>query len=110
MKLVASNDLPSERCLSDHQNIRRLAEDICKLNAALTKDEVKIVNSVSPKLETFLGDSVRLSQIIQNLVNNALKFTFVGSITISAKLESHNKIINIAVTDTGIGIPKEKQE
>ena len=52
---------------------------------------------------------MRLSQIIQNLVNNALKFTFVGSITISARRESKGKMINIAVTDTGIGIPKEKQ-
>ena len=76
---------------------------------ALAKEGVQVLNKVSPKIKTFLGDSVRLSQIIQNLVNNALKFTFVGSITISARRESKGKMINIGVTDTGIGIPKEKQ-
>ena len=61
-------------------------------------------------MKKFLGDAVRLSQIIQNLVNNALKFTFVGSIMISAKRENHGRVLNIAITDTGIGIPANKQD
>lgn len=63
--------------------------------------------------EVLLGDSVRLHQIILNLVSNAVKFTSSGSITVSVKLLSQNdeKVqIEFAVTDTGIGISEEKIE
>ena len=54
-----------------------------------------------------LGDSMRLHQIILNLVSNALKFTSHGTITVSTKLktESDEKVeIEFSVKDTGIGI------
>lgn len=59
-----------------------------------------------------IGDDVRLGQIINNLVSNAIKFTFQGIITIQATLLQKNKdwvTLHFSVTDTGIGIPKEKQ-
>ncbi len=60
---------------------------------------------------TLDGDATRLTQILVNLVGNALKFTQTGSITISVSNEgAKNNIVNtgIVVTDTGIGIAKEK--
>lgn len=60
-----------------------------------------------------IGDKTRLSQILINLVNNAIKFTKEGKVTLSIQQEEviDNKVkINFAVTDTGIGIAKEKQE
>ena len=54
-----------------------------------------------------LGDSVRLNQIILNLISNAIKFTHKGKIVLSVKLLSEgeeNVTIEFAVTDTGIGI------
>ena len=60
-----------------------------------------------------LGDSVRLSQILINLINNAIKFTYKGRISVNAKISKKiNKIayIQIDVKDTGIGIPDEKLE
>ncbi len=63
--------------------------------------------------EYIIGDSIRLSQIILNLVSNSLKFTHDGKVTISANLDkSENEIIFIKfeVTDTGTGIPKEYQD
>lgn len=62
-----------------------------------------------PKL--LIGDSVRLHQIILNLVNNAVKFTESGKITIGANLidEDEKKVtIQFFVSDTGIGIPEDK--
>jgi len=58
-----------------------------------------------------LGDPVRLNQILINLINNAIKFTHKGKISIdiiySEKIE--NKLnITFKVTDSGIGIPKDK--
>ncbi|MFB6340928.1 ATP-binding protein [Saccharicrinis sp. FJH62] len=52
-------------------------------------------------------DPKRLSQIIINLVDNALKFTEKGFVKVSADKLSDK--LNIKVTDTGIGIPAEKQ-
>lgn len=59
-----------------------------------------------------IGDQIRLNQILSNLLSNALKFTNQGGITITIReLERNNKKSNLefAVSDTGIGIPKEKQ-
>ncbi len=58
------------------------------------------------------GDSVRLNQILLNLVSNAIKFTEKGSIviTIVCLEECENKILlDFGIKDTGIGIPLEKQ-
>jgi signal transduction histidine kinase/ActR/RegA family two-component response regulator len=60
-----------------------------------------------------IGDSVRLSQVLLNLVSNAIKFTSDGEIVISANFISEteeNVNIEFAVKDTGIGIPADKLE
>ncbi len=60
-----------------------------------------------------LGDSVRLGQIISNLANNAIKFTRQGIVDVKATLieeSAENATIGFFVTDTGIGIPADKQE
>lgn len=61
---------------------------------------------------TVIGDSIRLSQIINNLLSNALKYTNQGKIGINISQVSSNKnksIIRFQVFDTGIGIAKEEQ-
>ena len=58
-----------------------------------------------------LGDSVRLNQIILNLISNAVKFTDKGKIIVNIKLRSEDeKNVNIefAITDSGIGIAANK--
>lgn len=58
-----------------------------------------------------LGDSVRLHQIIINLISNAVKFTYQGKITMSVQLlkENEEKVtLTFSVKDTGIGIPLSK--
>ncbi|MBU6951257.1 cache domain-containing protein [Hahella sp. HN01] len=63
--------------------------------------------------ETLIGDSGRLRQILTNLVGNALKFTQQGSIQIIVEIsdeDARNMKLKISVSDTGIGIPLEKQE
>ena len=52
------------------------------------------------------GDPVRLQQIVGNLVNNALKFTQIGFVSIDVYMDDGN--LAIAVADTGIGIPGDK--
>ncbi len=59
------------------------------------------------------GDELRLRQILVNLVNNAIKFTAAGLVTvkiISEKRESGQISLHFMVIDTGVGIPEDKQE
>ena len=58
------------------------------------------------------GDSVRLRQILLNLVNNATKFTERGSVSVRLTLQgddSSHQRLRLSVTDTGIGIAKDRQ-
>ncbi|MEO1252626.1 MAG: ATP-binding protein [Pseudomonadota bacterium] len=58
------------------------------------------------------GDPVRISQIVSNLVNNALKFTDRGHVVVQVSLVSDPGdacVIEFSVADTGVGISKEKQ-
>lgn len=61
--------------------------------------------------QIFIGDPVRLNQILLNLINNAVKFTHHGyiSVTCSVKKKDVKKyLLEFEVRDTGIGIPKDK--
>jgi|GEM_PF-3596911 len=55
------------------------------------------------------GDAFKIKQIINNLLNNAIKFTNSGTVKIAAKKAINTNSIIISVSDTGIGIEKEKQ-
>ncbi|MES2725722.1 MAG: 7TM diverse intracellular signaling domain-containing protein [Bacteroidota bacterium] len=60
-----------------------------------------------------LGDNVRLSQIMNNVISNAIKFTNVGWVNVRVKIiaQYDNEIVlQIAISDSGVGIPKEKIE
>lgn len=63
--------------------------------------------------DAVVGDPGRLRQILVNLVGNSLKFTEKGEISVVARLEYETEseiVIQFSVTDTGIGIPADKQE
>lgn len=74
---------------------------------------ISLVFSVDPGLPVQLvADRLRLSQVITNLVHNAIKFTAKGSVTLDVKEVSRTPeavALDFAVTDTGIGIPKSEQ-
>ena len=55
------------------------------------------------------GDAVRLSQVVSNLINNALKFTETGFVKLTVSNgPADSGLIDLAVEDTGIGIPEDK--
>jgi signal transduction histidine kinase len=63
--------------------------------------------------EFLIGDKLRFSQILINLISNALKFTHDGTVSIIAqlaKVEGNKHYIEFKIKDTGIGIAKEDQE
>lgn len=73
---------------------------------------LKLKFELDPEIPSVLiGDSVRLSQILLNLVGNAIKFTDEGEIRITSKLlkRDDSKVsLHFVVEDTGIGIPEDK--
>ena len=61
--------------------------------------------------EMVRGDAGRLRQVLINLVGNAIKFTQIGEVALKVSTESsyeNGQILHFAVSDTGIGIPKNK--
>ena len=54
-------------------------------------------------------DILRLQQILTNLLTNSAKFTSEGEINLAYKVDETERQVYISVTDTGCGIPKEKQ-
>ena len=90
------------------------ALDMISLRAAEKGLEMgyEIDAAISSKLN---GDSLRLRQILVNIITNAVKYTDVGEIFISVKKEAQTDMdtkenLLFSVRDTGIGIPKEKAE
>jgi len=78
----------------------------------IKEKNLEIVNEFDNRIPMVLvGDSIRLNQILLNLMSNALKFTHQGKITISVKLLSEDEekaTVEFAVADTGIGIAEDK--
>ncbi|MEJ2009047.1 MAG: response regulator [Acidobacteriota bacterium] len=70
---------------------------------------LRIASDVPVRLE---GDPTRLRQVVVNLVSNAIKFTDQGEVVLQAAIESQTEeeiFLHFTVTDTGIGIPPDKQ-
>ncbi len=84
------------------------------LEHAADEKKIAMTTRFDPEIKKpVLGDSVRLQQILINLVSNAIKFTPSGSVEMSCKLLEEtetNYSILFAVKDTGIGISEDKQK
>jgi signal transduction histidine kinase/CheY-like chemotaxis protein len=96
-------------------SLNRIIHGIHKtLIATAEKKNIKFKYTIQEGIpETYIGDPVRLSQIILNLAGNAIKFTEAGQVDIrisQSKVENGKATLNFAVEDTGIGIPDEKQK
>lgn len=91
-----------------------LFESVSGLTPIAYKKSIELILHVSPVVpEHLVGDPVRIRQIMINLVNNALKFTERGEVVVTVlMLEDHDDEVSLrfSVTDTGIGIPADKQE
>lgn len=79
---------------------------------AHSKGLVLVQQWAGPALAKYRGDPHRIGQMLSNLVNNAIKFTAQGEVRVEARelaREGRLALLEFSVSDTGIGIPVEKQ-
>ena len=94
-------------------NLKQLLGDIQNsLKEIATINNNKFILKIDSAVpENLIGDPTKLSQIFMNLINNALKFTNNGTVSVIARLRNHqndNATIYFQIIDTGIGIPEDK--
>jgi len=94
-------------------DLGKLLENIAGLFSIAAEEKgIELIFEVDPDIPSLLlGDPLRISQIINNLLGNAVKFTDQGHILLSIKIMERGKSsisLEVAVTDTGIGISPEQ--
>jgi len=70
--------------------------------------QVKLNWSYSSDAPPLQADRAKLRHILEKLINNALKFTEHGNVTVSARYLSSKKLLEFKIADTGVGIPDEQ--
>jgi len=115
--ILQMNKIEEKRIVLENQ-IFNLADEITTIQNSVEyiadKNNDKLTIEIDTGIPEFLiGDKLRLSQIIMNLVSNALKFTKNGEVSLTADLkrvEDNIYFIEFKIKDTGIGIAKKDQE
>ncbi len=97
-------------------NLKQLAEEVLALMMIRANEKsLKLELQYSHLLQQrFMGDPLRIRQVLVNLVSNAIKFTDKGQITVNiashAPMIANVRKVAVRVSDTGIGISRDKQK
>jgi signal transduction histidine kinase len=93
----------------ENTNLNLIIDDLYSLYSIQTKRdvEIKVFKELKNENASVSIDSIRIKQILSNLINNSIKFTYRGVIEFGYKIKG--KKIEFFVKDTGSGIPKNKQ-
>lgn len=91
-------------------NIKDLLIEVTKTHTLrAAKKGLDLIHTVSSNIPPYLvGDPNRLQQVLNNLINNAIKFTEEGEVRIDVKKKKtsgHSLVLQFVIKDTGIGIP-----
>lgn len=92
----------------------RIANTVQAMSIPATEKGLELAYRVAPDVpDLLMGDPGRLSQIVINLLGNAIKFTESGDVVLSMSMASESMdtvTLACSVADTGIGIPEDKQQ
>ncbi|MFI5453767.1 response regulator [Pedobacter sp. UC225_61] len=102
-KQIAPNyqSLDLDKCISElHRAIKITIPEEKRI-------EFLIHQSTSPLKQKILTDEIKLTQILTNLITNAIKFTKKGYVSIGYKVNEDDKILEIWVEDSGLGIDEK---
>src|SRR5580704_12010538 len=95
--------------------LRETIEETLKSLAPRAQEkEIELASRFAPEVpDALIGDPDRLRRIVVNLLGNAIKFTEHGEVVVQVNVEAHGEpdiLLHFSVTDTGIGIPLDKQQ
>ncbi|HJR80447.1 MAG TPA: GAF domain-containing sensor histidine kinase, partial [Anaerolineales bacterium] len=95
----------------EYFNAFEVMEEVTSITSPLASEKnlSLFITEDSARIVEIYADRTRVRQVLINLVNNAIKFTDKGKISLSASLVEGNRAL-ITVKDTGIGVPPEKLE
>ena len=94
-------------------NLTDCIEETFALTASQASNKgLDLLYQIDPEIGSYVdGDLTRLRQVLSNLVSNAIKFTEQGEVLVSVRqisIDGQNQVLEFCVSDTGIGIPREK--
>ena len=89
---------------------RLCVEEMAKLKETLHNPNIECIITGDKDEATAPTNAFYLSRVIGNLLSNSAKFTESGTITVTCNIEKEKRQLVISVTDTGIGIPADRQE
>ena len=95
--------------LSTFRIAELLKEVMSELEPIIKRSNLVVTAKMPRSLPTIKSDRQKVKQIVLNLLSNALKFTPAGAVTMSATHNVESRTIDIAVRDTGVGIPDDDQ-
>ncbi len=110
LSVIESNKLQVKISNVDAGNIIRECTGLYRIFAE--KNKIELISNLPDEDVVVLGDEKLLSQVLNNLVSNAIKYTEKGTVSINTEkiTENDKKLIVIKVKDTGIGIPQNALE
>lgn len=96
--------------------LQKLLDDVTNILSVKAREKKisLILNASSLSQKIFVGDPLRIKQVLMNLVGNAIKFTEYGTVSINVKSvavsNTRDAILTIDIADTGVGIPADKHD
>jgi len=104
--LLAELEAKGSKGEIEEVNLNQLIEDVVRLfKAQLMRKGLDFELRLDEGIKVIKGDYFKLEQMLINLIDNAVKYTERGKVTLT--LKSKEQMVEIIVEDTGIGIPKE---
>lgn len=106
---LARSEIDQLKLVREALNMAEVLRTAAMIGEPLAHDKGLVWRAEIPEdLPLVWGDRTRLQQVALNLVNNAVKFTAQGEVTLVAKAECGN--VTVEVRDSGLGIPTEEQQ
>jgi DNA-binding response OmpR family regulator/nitrogen-specific signal transduction histidine kinase len=106
---LAQNEMGQLKLVCEPLDLAEAFETIASVGEQLARDKgLDWQANIPDNLPKVWGDRTRLRQVALNLVNNAVKFTVRGRVTL--RVHAGKETVTVAISDTGLGIPPDEQE
>lgn len=106
---VAQGEANQLRCVPEPTNLARLTADCASMfRSAVEQAGLELVTDIGQICGPVMVDRDMWTNIVLNLLSNAVKFTHTGTISVRLSVDETRELIELAVADTGMGIPDDE--